>query len=318
MPIDASIYQNLRPAQMPDIMGSAQKAATLRQMAMQQNQMRRQTELQDREIAEQEALKGAYAKSVGPDGKMNQGVFLAHLGGINPMKAAEFESKFGDADLERQLKKAQLGKIAAENDPTDRALRRRREEAEINRLYAEGKKAGLEGATKLRHERSGLPTTRATQEVSTAFNRIQGAAKDPSPAGDLSLIFGYMKMLDPGSTVREGEFANAQNAGSAFDRAGSLYNAVLRGQRLTEKQRADFMTKAHGLYSAQLSQQKKIDEDYRRLAQKGGIAPEDVLLNFEADAYQPPRQLGGITREDAQAELQRRRQARFAAQGGGS
>ena len=36
----------------------------------------------------------------------------------------------------------------------------------------------------------------------------------PDAAGDMALIFSYMKMLDPNSTVREGEYATAQDAGS--------------------------------------------------------------------------------------------------------
>ena len=45
-------------------------------------------------------------------------------------------------------------------------------------------------------------------------------------AGDLSLIFKYMKMLDPGSTVREGEFANAENAKGIEDSLRALYNKI--------------------------------------------------------------------------------------------
>lgn len=47
------------------------------------------------------------------------------------------------------------------------------------------------------------------REVLTMYQKVQAAAHQPSAANDLSLIFGYMKMLDPGSVVREQEFANA-------------------------------------------------------------------------------------------------------------
>jgi hypothetical protein len=49
-------------------------------------------------------------------------------------------------------------------------------------------------------------------DTKDAYTRIQDSASDPSAAGDLALIFNYMKMLDPGSTVREGEFATAQDS----------------------------------------------------------------------------------------------------------
>ena len=56
----------------------------------------------------------------------------------------------------------------------------------------------------------------------------------------ISLIFGFMKMLDPGSVVREGEFATAQNAASIPDRIRNAYNRALEGTRLNPQQREMF------------------------------------------------------------------------------
>ena len=126
-------------------------------------------------------------------------------------------------------------------------------------------------AGKLRRERSTLPTTKDTQKVSASFNRVRKAAENPSPAGDLALIFNYMKMLDPGSTVREGEFANAQNSGSVPTQIMAQYNKVLKGERLTGGQRTDFLNQAQGQYSAQTALQKKVDEKFRQIAEANGL-----------------------------------------------
>ncbi len=90
--------------------------------------------------------------------------------------------------------------------------------------------------------------TKPYREVRDAYTRITAAAKNPSAAGDLALIFNYMKMLDPGSTVREGEFANAQNAGGIPDIVRAQYNKIKNGQRLADAQRGDFVTRAEMLY----------------------------------------------------------------------
>jgi hypothetical protein len=37
----------------------------------------------------------------------------------------------------------------------------------------------------------------------TNYSKIEISAKKGTPQGDMSLIFAYMKMLDPGSVVRE-------------------------------------------------------------------------------------------------------------------
>lgn len=113
--------------------------------------------------------------------------------------------------------------------------------------------------------------------VVDAYNKINASSGDPSPAGDLSLIFAYMKMLDPTSVVREGEFATAANAGSAFERIGATYNKVLNGQRLTSAQRTDFLNTAKSLYSVAEKQQSQVDSTYSARAQQFGIPSSFVI-----------------------------------------
>ena len=157
-------------------------------------------------------------------------------------------------------------------------------------------------ADDLRKERSGLPTTKATQEVSAAFNKVQKAAEEPSAAGDLSLIFNYMKMLDPGSVVREGEFANAQNAAGVPTRVQNLYNRVISGERLSGMQRGDFMKQAGKVYSAQKAVQDRVDKSFMDLAQKRGIDPKDVFLEFGAEPYKA-RKRGPVRQKEPRFNL---------------
>lgn len=120
-------------------------------------------------------------------------------------------------------------------------------------------------------------------KVRDAFARVEASAQDPSPAGDLALIFNFMKILDPGSTVREGEFANAQNAGGVDDRIQSLYNSIIRGTRLTEAQRADFTSRAGQLFAAQSDIDQRTLGQYRDLATRNNLRFENVVL----DAAEP-------------------------------
>jgi hypothetical protein len=96
----------------------------------------------------------------------------------------------------------------------------------------------------------------------------------------LSLIFGYMKMLDPSSTVREGEFANAQNAGGIETKVQAAYNNALNGQRLTEEQRADFLNQAKGLYQSEKTNIDNISNQYREIARSYGLNPDRVVFNY--------------------------------------
>lgn len=114
--------------------------------------------------------------------------------------------------------------------------------------------------------------------VADAFQRIKDSASDPSAAGDLALIFNYMKVLDPGSTVREGEFATAEQAGSIPTQIVAKYNKVLNGERLAAEQRADFVNRAGRLYKGQETRfNTRVKTRYEGLAKRYGLDPAEVL-----------------------------------------
>ena len=123
------------------------------------------------------------------------------------------------------------------------------------------------------------PVTKDTRTISSAFSKIKSAGENPSAAGDLSLIFSYMKILDPGSTVREGEFANAQNAAGVPDQIRNLYERVRTGERLNPDQRKDFVGQAKNLYQAQMGQQKNLDNAILGVARRRGMRGEDIVLS---------------------------------------
>lgn len=95
--------------------------------------------------------------------------------------------------------------------------------------------------TGLRKEFNALPEVKNYKQVVTSYKTIEEQAKKATPAGDLSMIFSYMKLLDPTSTVREWEFANAQNAASIPDQVRNAYNKAAQGTRLNDRQRQDFL-----------------------------------------------------------------------------
>lgn len=131
-----------------------------------------------------------------------------------------------------------------------------------------------------RKEFTSLPIVRSFADVSTAYSRVLNSAKDPSGAGDLSLIFNFMKVLDPGSTVREGEFATAQNSGGVEQKVLSLYNQILDGRRLGSLQRADFVDRATRLYQGAEKQYSSIASQYAKFATQARLDPKLVIPDF--------------------------------------
>ena len=126
------------------------------------------------------------------------------------------------------------------------------------------------------------------KETATAFQRIQDSGSNPSAAGDLALIFNYMKMLDPGSTVREGEFANAQNSGSVPEILVARYNAVRNGERLSQSIRDDFMDRSKTLYEGQEERHRQREDEFRRIASGYKFNPDRVIVDLRAKPRQAP------------------------------
>jgi hypothetical protein len=116
--------------------------------------------------------------------------------------------------------------------------------------------------------------------VRDSYGRLQAAAQKPSAAGDLALIFNYMKMLDPGSTVREGEFANAQNAAGVPQQIAAYYNRIRSGERLTDATRADFLNQAQGQYQSQENNHLQFVNQYTELAKRQGLNPKNVIVDY--------------------------------------
>lgn len=168
------------------------------------------------------------------------------------------------------------------------ALEVEKTQAEILKVRGEGEKSKTTQETLLRSQLQNL--SKPFFEVRDAYGRVEAAAKNPSAAGDLALIFNYMKILDPGSTVREGEFATAQNAGSLPQRITAMYNRVISGERLPQALREDFVTRAGDLYGSQLSIQKRQETAYKDLAQRLGASPENVVLDLGLPAAPVSRQ----------------------------
>lgn len=117
-------------------------------------------------------------------------------------------------------------------------------------------------------------------KVRDSFGRIQESVTDPSAAGDLSLIFNYMKMLDPGSVVRESEFAVAEGSRGAPDIIRSWHLKVLKGERMPPNQRADFVNRANKLYGQQLRSQRDLDKKYTGLANRNELNPQNIVIDF--------------------------------------
>lgn len=204
----------------------------------------------------------------------------------------EAEAKFAPEKFgaELGLTQAQIEASKAARRASDAAAAKSGAEAKRAAAEANQISAGIipaekrpEAEAKFRKEYN--DQTKGYQEVKSAFGRVK--ASEDSAVGDLSLIFGYMKMLDPGSVVREGEFATAQNAAGVPERVMNIYNKVVSGERLNAGQRKAFKGQAEKLYQTAAEQEKTVRQGIERISKGYGLKTENIF--YEA-VETPPGQ----------------------------
>lgn len=146
--------------------------------------------------------------------------------------------------------------------------------------------------------------------ISQAYRKIEEAAKVPSAAGDVSLIFAFMKILDPGSVVREGEFATAAQAAGIPDQVRAQYNAAVNGQKLAPAQRQDFLNQAKNLARSQQQMfNTQLYPQFQYIAQQRGFDEKKVLtnpfegLNLSATQPKPAGRSGPIRQTQEEKSL---------------
>jgi len=109
------------------------------------------------------------------------------------------------------------------------------------------------------------------------FNSGLSAASAGTPFGDIALVFGFMKVLDPPSSVREGERASATNAAAIPQRVRVLYNKLLTGESLLPEQRQDIVDRMTEVFTSAREQQGRLMDDEIAFAERNGINPKDLI-----------------------------------------
>lgn len=180
------------------------------------------------------------------------------------------------------------------------------EQARMAKLESMGIKSTFGGDPKgeadLRKEFNSL--TSDYRKVGDSYSRIQSVAKKGTAASDLSLIFNYMKMLDPNSVVRESEFSNAEQARAWFDKTGApafvsqAYEKARSGAKLLPEQRQDFINTARELMNAQRQSFNSYADRYRDIAARSGYDAQRIVI----DPYEKLMQEQKVTNDSNGSE----------------
>lgn len=127
-----------------------------------------------------------------------------------------------------------------------------------------------------------------------ALANLQALAEAGDAMSQIAIIYQWMKLNDPGSTVREGEYATAENAGGIADSMRNLYNSAVDGRFLQPEQVNQILRNAHALYAEEQKAQDARAANYRKIAERNGLSVEDILdrvpmRSFAAPSAMTPR-----------------------------
>ena len=239
-------------------------------------------------------------------GITTMGMFLANA--MGPEKFVENANKLQSMRQEAQLQPgkvkeqtAELEKMAADLDLAP--AQKNKVLAETRKLDAEARKAALELESlktggvvdpvkrfeqeeKLRKEFTSR--TQKYNEVNDTYSNLKASAEAANGPGDVALITAFMKMLDPGSVVRESEFATAQNTSGLITQLTNKLKQVKSGDILNDTERTKFTELAKKYLDAANEHKDKQQKDMTVVVKNYGLNADNVFGAKEQPSEPPP------------------------------
>ena len=146
--------------------------------------------------------------------------------------------------------------------------------------FLSGNKSDSALSSELRKEFNSNADVKYFADMTQSFNRLVNSV-GPDPASDMAMIFNYMKMLDPGSTVREGEYATARNTTGISGQVTNLYNYLVDGNQLNADQRRAFFEKGKAIYDGAVSDYNVLRDQYTALPNSGQLIDHRREFNYD-------------------------------------
>jgi len=172
-------------------------------------------------------------------------------------------------------------------------------------VMTEGQK-GFENTSALKKQFGGEPIYKEYADIALAHPQVLSSIKQDTPIGDTAAATKIMKLLDPGSVVRETELGMAMAATGKMDRLKNYMELSISGKKLTDKQRVDFENLANQLYNAAAQAYNEKRNEYVNLGKGFGLNT-DLALGKPAKVFSLETPLPIDLSSRARQELERRK-----------
>jgi hypothetical protein len=141
-------------------------------------------------------------------------------------------------------------------------------------------KTSAERENTLRDEWNTL--TKPHRTVIDAYGKIQKSFASKTGPGDMSGLYSFIKLLDPDSAVREGEYATANNASSIPENIRRMYNKAIEGDLMDDAVRKKFLGEAQNIYTTQMQGYDTLAKSYGEIAGRYGVDAKNVIHDYRA------------------------------------
>jgi hypothetical protein len=149
------------------------------------------------------------------------------------------------------------------------------------------------------------PIYKDYNDMKAAYGQVITSLDQGTPIGDVAGATKVMKLLDPGSVVRETELGIAMAASGRMDRLQNYFTLWASGEKLTPTQRDDFKQLSNELYAAAGQAYNQKRDEYLDFGKETGV-PLDTALGAPAKLPSIVRQPGGAAKRKPLSEIFKR------------
>lgn len=120
--------------------------------------------------------------------------------------------------------------------------------------------------------------SKATEESLANYNIIKDASTGRlKGVSDMSLLYTWLKVLDPGARVTDSDFQNARETQALPDQVRQMRDQLISGGKLGPEARQLILQDSKNAIKSRLSIQLERDRRYTELSQRSNVQPEDVI-----------------------------------------
>jgi len=204
--------------------------------------------------------------------------FLAAVGEVDEKRLGEEEKTASKLDLdEARAEQARASAAKAARAPVAKGPK-----------SPPSPQAVAKGATPLRKEFIARPEVKKAIDSAAQYDQLDALiSQNPSAGADMAIIYSFMKTMDPGSVVKESEFASAARAGGVPERIINTITRAATGEIITPDQRKDFLQQGRVMRDKNKAVADAVRAQYRSLAERSGFNPIDVVGDDAPKAQAP-------------------------------